>query len=80
MAQRHSVTKRNRRPMKASRNRTAAKRIAATMAEIRLLERVAVVLSEADSKVFVDALLNPPEPNETLRKAMATHTGPDEDE
>ena len=31
------------------------------------------ILNRQDSKVFVDALLNPPEPNEALRNAVARY-------
>jgi Protein of unknown function (DUF1778) len=30
-------------------------------------------LNEADSRAFVEAILNPKEPNETLKKAAAWH-------
>jgi uncharacterized protein (DUF1778 family) len=36
-------------------------------------ERERLVLSERDWDVFLDALINPPEPNKALRKAFATH-------
>ena len=36
-------------------------------------ERERVVLSDGDWSVFFDALVDPPEPNEALRQAFATH-------
>lgn len=42
-------------------------------AEERVRRHEVMVLSERDSKRFVEALLNPPEPNEHLRRAAARH-------
>ena len=36
-------------------------------------EHQTVVLSERDREVFFDALVNPPEANERLRRAFAEH-------
>jgi uncharacterized protein (DUF1778 family) len=44
-------------------------------AQIVPVETPTIKLSEADSKVFVEALTNPPEPNDALNKAAGTITG-----
>jgi uncharacterized protein (DUF1778 family) len=36
-------------------------------------EHETLVLSERDRRAFFDALVNPPEPNERLRRAFAEH-------
>lgn len=36
-------------------------------------ERERLILSDQDWEVFSEALVNPPEPNVALRKALATH-------
>lgn len=39
-----------------------------------ILENNLILKSLADKRVFVDALLNPAEPNEKLKRAKANHT------
>lgn len=38
-----------------------------------IAEHETLTLSEADRKAFFDALINPPEPAERLKRAMAEH-------
>lgn len=36
-------------------------------------EHNVMILSESDSKLFVESMLNPPEPNEALKRAARRH-------
>lgn len=38
-----------------------------------IAEHETIVLSDRDRAIFFDALVNPPEPNERLRRAFAAH-------
>ena len=58
MAQNHYVTKRRRRP----KSRRRVDYTTSTQAKLKQL-------ADADKRVFVEAILNPPEPNEKLRVA-----------
>lgn len=40
-----------------------------------LQEHTLIVLSARDQQAFVEALMNPPEPNETLRRAAKRYAG-----
>lgn len=40
-----------------------------------LQEHTMLALSERDQRTFIEALMNPPEPNEALRSAAERHAG-----
>jgi uncharacterized protein (DUF1778 family) len=46
----------------------------ATAAQAAIREHEVIELNAAQSRAFVEVLLNPPEPNEALRKAFRRHS------